>query len=339
MPIGRDVLAEAMVRIFYGPDTYRSREAYHTALSAAERRAGTPALVLRDEALTPAAVHAALEGQSLFGVVPPVALERLTSFSHTQAERIADVLQGLPRDREVFVWEDGTPLATGVVWRALESVAGDRSVWNTLSESEVIRWIGARATASGRTVEPAAVRELYAACGADLWSLSSELEKLFLLKPKGVLTSADVREVVSTPPRADVFGAVNAIVQRDRVTALQRLATSRRAGEDLRRLFTLVLRDLRRLLRIRGGLDSGEALSPWSLAHEFHIPRAAAGDLLRTAQATTTPRLRSLLDRLIVAYFHLNTGRAEAGEVLESLALGHLDAPPREKPSHRQARG
>lgn len=310
-----------MIRVFYGADTYRSRLAFRAAREDAERKTGGGAVMLRDEGLSPHAFQAAVEGQPLFGVAPPIAVERLTAFSGTQAEQIAGVVVQIPRDRAVFIWEDGVPPAAGIVWRTLESAADERAEFRVLSETEVVRWVTARAGDARQNIEPTAVRELYAACGADLWSLSSELEKLFLLKPKGVLTAADVREVTSSPPLADVFGAVDAIVQRDGGSALRRLATSRRAGEDLRRLFSLVLRDLRRLLRIRDGLDRGESLSPSSLAGEFHMPRSAAAALLRTARRATVPLLRSFIDRLVVAYYHLNSGRAEAGEVLESFIL------------------
>lgn len=328
-----------MIRVFYGPDTYRSREAYAAARGDAARRAATPPLVLREDELTPATLQAALEGQPLFGTPAAVAVERLAAFTGAHAEQVARALTAVPRGRAVLVWEDGIPPANGIVWRALRAAADHLEEFSFLAEPELLRWMAARAKTRGRTIEPAAARLLAARCGADLWRLSQELEKALLVRPAGAVTVADVEQVGLVMPEADLFRVVEAFASGDGTAALRLLAAYRRAGEDLRRLWFLVIRDLGRLVRIRGELDRGQRVSAFSLARELRLPRTAAETLLQAARRTAAPRLRTLLDRAVVAYYHLNSGRADVGEVLESLALGNIVTPTSEKPSHTRVRG
>ncbi|MDP3685368.1 MAG: hypothetical protein Q8R32_00885 [bacterium] len=309
-----------MVTVFSGEDTYRSREAYRAARNEASARAGVPAVVLRDERLTPAALQAVVEGDTLFGARPPVAVERLTSFTGASATAVADVLRAVPEGVVVLTWEEGVPAANGIVWRALQELA-DLRHFPPLSESEVLLWIARRATASGRTIDPAAQRALVARCGANLWSLASELDKLLLGGPAAAITVVDVEQTVPAAPDAEIFGVIRAVVHGQAIEALRALTTGALSGEDPRRIFFLVLRELSALLRTRERLDRGEIPTAWTLARDFHLPKTATEQLLRTAHQTTTPVLRALFDRCIVAYYHLNTGRAEAEEILESLAV------------------
>lgn len=316
-----------MLHVFYGTDTFRSREAYVAARAKAADAAGTPCRVLRDEELTVAAVTEALEAQSLFGSTVPLVVERLTSFTGDDAERVVEALRRAPKERTVLVWEDGTPPVNGIVWRTLRAVAKTCTVFDPLSESAVHAWIDQRAQATGRKLEPAAVQRLLTACDGSLWCVAAELDKLMLLRSRGTIAVADVDEAVSGGvPAADLFTTVRALVGGDGRAALQHLVAYERSGEDPRRLFFLVVRDVQRLLQVRAALDRGEPLNVWGLARDFRLPRDAAAHLLAVAHKTTTRALRTLFDRCVVAYYHLNQGRAEAAEVLESLALGTLVA-------------
>lgn len=313
-----------MVRVFYGEDTYRSRAAYAEARQAAALTARAPVTVLRDAPLTPAAFETAVEGQTLFGETPPLAVERLTAFTGAPAERIARALRRLRPVRPLLVWEDGIPSANGIVWRALQEVADSCEEFLPLAEPALLQWIQRRVAAAGRTIDRAAARQVTAACRGDLWCLAAELDKLATAAPRGALTTAEVDALTPLAPTADLFATVRALARGEGEEALRLLVAYQRAGQEPRRLFFLVLRELHALLRIRAALDGGARPSVWDTARELRLPRTAAEQLLVAARRTTTRELRALFDRCVVAYYHLNTGRADAAEILESLALGTL---------------
>lgn len=314
------------IEVFHGADTFRSRAAYLAARAEAEHAAGGVITVLRDEHLTPAALDTAVRGQALFGDAPPVAAERLTALTGEAGAAVARVLRAAPGERALLVWEDGVPAANGIVWRALQDVADRCERFDPLAEREVLTWMSERLAASRQTIEPEAARLLLAACGTNLWALSAELAKLALARTTGPITAADVQALTPGVPSADLFTTVRALASGDGRTALRLLVSYRLAGEDPRRLFFLVVSELRNLLRIRDGLDHGERLTAWALARELRLPHAVATQLLATARRTPAATLRALFDRCVVAYYHMNTGRADALEILESLALSRLPA-------------
>lgn len=310
-----------MLTIFSGDDTFRSRAAFRAARAQAAAAARAPVTLLRDEALTPTTLEEALAGQTLFGASPPVAVERLTRFTGDAAGAVARTLQAAPRNRTLLVWEEGVPPANGIVWRALVRLADAKAEFVPLSPRATLAWIRTRLQESRCTIEPAAAERLLGACGADLACLASELEKLVLAVEDGVITAAHVDALTPARVAADIFVTIRALAHGTGEEALRLLTAHARSGEEPRRIFSLVLREVRHLLRIRDGLDRGERLSPWGLARELRIPSTAAGALLRSARGTTTATVRDLFDRLVVAAYHLNTGRAEADEVLGTLAL------------------
>lgn len=308
-----------MIRVFYGEDTFRSREAYLAARAEAAHTATVPVTVLRDEQLTPRAVEEALAAQSLFTrAALPVAFERLTTFTGEQAEVVSRALQSVPRERVVLVWEDGVPPAQGIAWRALKKY-GDLEESAPLSEDELLAWVQRRLAGTGRTIDRAALDALLASCGFDLWNIASELDKLVLAREAGPIPVADVAELVPTSLTVDVFATVRAVVAGDPRTALRLLAHHRRAGTEPRRLLALVIRELRLLLQVRDALERRSRLSPWEVSRDLRVPRFVAEQLLRTARGTSLAVLRGLFDRCVVALYHLNTGRADGGEILESL--------------------
>lgn len=311
-----------MIRVFAGAETYRSRAAFREAQERAAREAGAPVAVLRDEALTPAAFQATVEGQPLFGALPPVAVERLCVHTGERAEAVALVLRHMPSDRVLLVWEEGVPNPQGIVWRALTAVADAVEEFAPLSEPEALAWLAEAVRARGRTIAPDAARGLLAAVGTSLQFLAAEVEKLSLVVAEGsVITAADVDALTPARTTADAFATVRALVRGDAATALRLLAAHRLSGTEPRSLFFLAIQELGRLLRVREAIDAGELVTAWGLAREFRLPRGAADALLATAHKSKTASVRALFDRGVVAYYHLNTGRADAAAVLELLAL------------------
>lgn len=313
-----------MLSVFYGADTFRSRAAFRAQTKTMEV-VGTSVTLLRDEALTPAAFQVAVESQPLFGAASPLAVERLTAFTGDHALSIARTLKFLPKARVLVIWEDGVPNARGIVWQALRKAADTVKEFAPLSPTAAHVWVQERLSKISRTIEPAAVQALLALCGTNLWRLASELDKLVLAKHSGSITVTDVETCTSARAEADLFAAVRAIASGDRRASVRLLTEYRRSGEEPRRLLFLAVREFRNLLRVRDGLDRGERPTAWILAQELRIPKAVADTLLATARETTTPVVRALFERCVIAYYHMNTGRADAGEILESLALAKHD--------------
>jgi DNA polymerase III delta subunit len=316
-----------MIRVFVGEDTFRSRAAYQSAKADAQRTG--PLQVLRDEGVAEEHLAAALAGQPLFGFPPAVAIENLTAILGERVDVVLRLLARVPPERCVLIWERGTPNERSKLWKALRERADHLETFSPLSEAAVERWVEEAVRARGGAMTRPTVRALVAACGLNLWTLDSEIEKLLLYAQGRHITPEDVVHVTPVVAEANVFATVRALATGDGTTALRHLAAHRASGDDPRIVLSATIREVRTLLTIRDLLDRSQRVSPWGLARDLRLPVAVVSALLGAAQRTTVVHLRALFDRLVVALYALNTGRAEPDDILDSVALQALPLPPR----------
>lgn len=311
-----------MLSVFFGADTFRSRAAYVAARDDAARRGALS--VLRGAAVTPERLATALTGQPLFGASPAVAVEELTALRGTDADAVVRILERAPEGTRALLWERGVPDGRSKVWKCMKAHAGTVEEFPPLPDREIEAWIADAARARGGTIARDAVRDLARACGNDLWTLSREMDKLLLVARGREVTSRDVSALTPEATDVSVFGTVRALATGDGVAALRFLAVHRKRGDDPRRILALTIRDVRALLVIRDLLDRGDTPQVSVVASVVRVPPFVAERLLGAARRATATRLRALFDRLVVALYQLNTGRADPDDVLDSVAFRAL---------------
>ncbi len=320
-----------MLRVFTGEDTFRARSAYRVALEDA-RTCGL-VLTIRDAALAVERLAAAIREQPLFGVPPVVAAEELTVFTGKDGERVIEILGSAPSDRLLLLWEQKPP-ERSKVWQWLRKHADHVAVFPLLSSAECAQWVLEIVRARGGTMERATTHELIRVCGSDTWTLSNEIDKLLLYSARApgvspgtldatrrAITAEDIADVSVPVTAVNVFATVRALATGDARAALAHLARHRRAGDDSRMVLSMTIREVRLLLLLRDRLDRQRQVSPFDVAREHRLPTSVASALLQAAQRLSAKNLRSFFDRLLFALYALNTGRAEADDVLDSIAF------------------
>ena len=107
------------------------------------------------------------------------------------------------------------------------------------------RWIKNEAQLRGAGISPAAVRSLADLVGNDLWTLHQELEKLSLYASGGSIAEEDVRGMVAQVREANIFNAVDAMIDRKPGVALRLLQQLRHDGREAPYIIGMVERQLR----------------------------------------------------------------------------------------------
>ncbi len=312
-----------MIRVFAGEDTYRSRMAYLAALQEARPRG--PVTVLRDETLTVDRLAASLQGPTLFGTVPTVAVEEFTTFTGAEADTVVGLLNRLPSAVALLAWERGVLPERSKVVKAFHAHGAHIDTFTPLTFRERARWVDETVRARGGDIRRDAIDALVRACGSDLWTISAEVEKLCLFARGRTIEAADVATLTIAAIDADLFATVRALATGEGARALELLARHRAHGDDPRLVLSVAIREVRTLLLIRDRLDRGGRPTPWTIAREHHLPAAVADVLLRAARDSSATHLRSLFDRLVVSLYALNTGRAEPDDVLDSVAFQAIE--------------
>jgi DNA polymerase-3 subunit delta len=127
-----------------------------------------------------------------------------------------------------------------------------------LRDAQLPPWITREAERAGLRLEDAAIHALQEACGASLYGVRRELEKLAsYVPPDRAVTAADVHLLRGMDPGASVFDLTLAIAEGRRGRALSILARNLEAGEAPLRILGSLAWQYRRLWKIKESLANG----------------------------------------------------------------------------------
>ncbi|MDO8512323.1 MAG: hypothetical protein Q7S57_03550 [bacterium] len=305
--------------VFAGEDTFRSREAYLKAREEARIKSGL--VILRDEQLTEETLSNALAGQTLFGTSPSLAVEGLARFTGDRADNILGILETAPISIEMYIWEGAKPDVRLKIWGYLRKHATAFNLFAPLMPQEIRKIAIDKIQERGGKIVDAGLQLLVQACGTNLWQLQNEIDKLLLYASNREITRADVLAITPVETEINVFSVVRALSIGDGRNAIKNLVQSRNQGEDPRFILSQAVREVRALLAIRDLLDRHQRVNSTQLAVQVGVRDFVVEGLVGPAQKTTTVKLRRLFDQLVVSLYALNSGRAEADDVLDSIAL------------------
>jgi DNA polymerase-3 subunit delta len=127
-----------------------------------------------------------------------------------------------------------------------------------LREAQLPPWITHEAQLVGLRLEDAAIHVLQEACGASLYGVRRELEKLAsYVPPDRAVTAADVHLLRGMNPGASVFDLTLAIAEGSCGRALSILAHNLEAGEAPLRILGSLAWQYRRLWKLKESVASG----------------------------------------------------------------------------------
>ncbi len=127
-----------------------------------------------------------------------------------------------------------------------------------LREAQLPTWIGREAQRVGLRLEDAAIHMLQESCGASLYGVRGELEKLAsYVPPDRSVTVDDVHVLRGMDPGASVFDLTLAIAEGQRGRVLSILARNLEAGEAPLRILGSLAWQYRRLWKLKESLANG----------------------------------------------------------------------------------
>ena len=153
-----------------------------------------------------------------------------------------------------------------------------------LKAFELERWAEERLRQAGLRISPSAVRKLVDLAGADLDTLSQEVDKLALYcaGQKAIPDSA-VDTLVRGSRQRSIFELTRAIGKRDRPQALRVLGSLIEAGEHPLMIVTMLARHFRQVLIAREMTQQGR--SPGEIASAAQIPGFLRDEFLGQVRA------------------------------------------------------
>lgn len=177
------------VYLFHGDEEFVKESAYNTLIQTLvpENRDFNVTLLDTDSARE---IMDACETLPFMGDRRVVVNRR--SLKDNDGRALAEYLQNIPPDTVLLIYVRGKADAKTTIVKKIRDMGGE-VLFDPLSESEIIKWIGARAKKAGLSLSHEAARYFLQLVGTDMLNVSNEMQKLV-----GACTSGEIdRELIS----------------------------------------------------------------------------------------------------------------------------------------------
>jgi DNA polymerase-3 subunit delta len=199
-----------------------------------------------------------------------------------------------------------------------------------LRDEEIIDWIQQRIGKGGKEIDPEAIIYLKERIGNDLQSLNQEIEKLIIFThPSHLIKKEDVKKVAGEGKGPGVFDLMGAIREKDLARALPILSQLLERGEPPLRIHSLIVHEVRSLLRIKEkkrGLSLQEVSSivfgPRNYYPKFYTDLAK--HYLQGARRFSLSELITDYEDLVETEASIKTGREEPDVVIQRMVISLL---------------
>ena len=333
-----------MIYVLYGEDDFTKK----SFLDGLRRHIGSPELLDANSTVMSGAALTLAQLQEVANVVPFLAERRLVivegllgRFDGSRQRRrsgrgrgsskstldgwegLEDALQQIPPTTDL-VFQDGQLRRDNPLLAQIAPAAEVRQ-FTPLSGSDLDSWVRARVDQAGISMAPDAVRRLIELVGGDLWILSGELEKLGLYAEQQTVDRNMVDLLVTQAREANIFRAVDAILDGRTSMAMQLIADLRQHGQEVSYIITMLARQLR-LLLLAQELRS-ERLSTSALAKRLGLTAEFAARRTQEQAARYQPaQIAIMYRRLLETDLAIKRGHLGQGVALETLVAELCDA-------------
>lgn len=167
-------------------------------------------------------------------------------------------------------------------------------------------------------IDRAALLEILASTGSDLYRLSSELSKIAIYRREGAITLQDARLLLSQKPLSTIFQTIEALTSGNSALSLKLFHEQLSLGQDPLYLLSMYVYQLRTLLKVNDALAEG-VRDPLIIAKIAQIHPFVAKKSALQLRAVSQEKLKQLY--LDLAELDL---RAKTGKIDPVLALDML---------------
>jgi DNA polymerase-3 subunit delta len=283
--------------LIHGEDHGRISERRARLRRLAEAESGAQGIeLLEGDAATPVAVAASLNAMTFALGRRFVVVDGVERWKEGDLDPLEAAMAGLAPDTTVafFAREDGRMKAPSRLHDAVRKAGGDISAEQSVKPWELPKWVNARASELGLTLESEAARTLVQNVGDRQQRLLRELEKLALMNGEGAaISGADVEELTASSAERKAWTLADALLAGDAGAALRVYLALRAQGERVPGLMYWMSQRLRTAHEVAQAIDAGEPVA--QIKRRLRMPSRAADKLIADAQRAGADQLREAL--------------------------------------------
>lgn len=220
-----------------------------------------------------------------------------------EQKRMAEALSRTP-ETTVLIFHESTRADKRLsLYKKLVKLANVEE-FSTKTAGEISKWALDRAQKKGLKFSPSLATFFVNHCGSDLWRLDTELEKLSLLEE---VTQETVEKVTTPSLSASVFKLTDSIAQKNIKPALHTLKTLQDSGEDMIKVFFMIVRHFRILIQTHDLLHNNETNS--SIAKKLKQPPFVVSKGIQQSKNFTLKKLKQIYQELLEIDTGFKTGK------------------------------
>lgn len=219
----------------------------------------------------------------------------------------------------VFFEPDLDPKGYNSLLKSLTPLADKVLQFSEMKGRELSLWIKDYSAKSGTSISGAAIALLADYIGGDLWSLTSELNKLSTYCQGREITDGDVREISSYAREENIFALVDAVLEgriKEAQVMLHRMLLYGIAPQQILAMIEKQLSIIVRVKELSQGLPQTEIKERLGLHPKYPLDKT-----LRQARTFTISRLRKAFHALLDTDVAIKTGKYEDDLALDLLVI------------------
>jgi DNA polymerase-3 subunit delta len=181
----------------------------------------------------------------------------LSTANREDQKSIATTLEKAPPFCILVFHETSAPDKVASLYKKIKKI-GKIEEFKHLTPLELTNWILKQAKSQNINISRVTANYLSLHCGSELWRISSELEKLKTFANNQEITQEMIDEFVTPSLSASIFKLTDAISEKNPKVSIRTLETLKETGEELTRIFFMIVRHFRILLQVHEMASKGE---------------------------------------------------------------------------------
>lgn len=158
----------------------------------------------------------------------------------------------------VVFQENGPAEKSNPIYKKIHKI-GKIEEFKGMSPGEIAKWVMDRAKTQRIMIDSPTSFYLSEQCGPDLWSLSSELEKLRLFANGRPITKEMINQLCVISLTSSIFKLIDLIGQKNRKKSIEAICILEENNEDMGKIFYMIVRHFRILIQVMEMVKKGES--------------------------------------------------------------------------------
>ncbi len=181
--------------------------------------------------------------------------------------------------------------------------------FNPLSGAALNKWIQNRIQNYNASIDINSAEYLTSLTGPNLWRIDQELKKIASYSSGNPIGKKDIDNLVVPTIEANVFHLTDALGSKNHRQAITNLHRSMSAGENLRQVFYMIVRQFRLFLQVGGYISNYPNTSPNNIASSLKLHPFVARNTMSQLKHFNAPELKKAYERLLEIDVGLKTSK------------------------------